>query len=293
MNDSSPLLDAIGARLGGPLAFDAEASGGCISASFTARAGDDKVFIKTGDAAQLAMFEAEADGLKALAKAGTHRVPAVLATGATESHAYLVLEWLDLKPLETREDAEAAGHALAELHRHTSAQHGWQRDNFIGSTPQANPASDSWPFFFARQRLRPQLALARQNGYPRELLVDGERLAEAVPALLFDYRPTPSLLHGDLWHGNTAFADGRPALFDPAVYYGDREADLAMTELFGGFPGAFYLAYREDWPLDDRFQQRKNLYNLYHMLNHLNLFGRSYLGQVQRMLKKLLKEARS
>ncbi len=293
MRVSAAFLDAIGAQLGQALTFEAQASGGCISSSFTARVFSERVFIKTGDASRLGMFAAEADGLKALTRAGTHRVPAVLATGATEDGAYLALEWLDLKPLETREDAEAAGHALAALHHQTGEQHGWQRDNFIGSTPQANPASDSWPFFFARQRLKPQLALARLNGYPRELLVDGERLAEAVPALLFDYRPTPSLLHGDLWHGNAAMADGRPALFDPAVYYGDREADLAMTELFGGFPGAFYLAYQESWPLDHRFQQRKNLYNLYHMLNHLNLFGRSYLGQVQRMMKKLLKEARS
>ena len=293
MTVSGQLLEAIGAQLGRSLAFEAGTSGGCISASFTALAGEDKVFIKTGDATRLAMFEAEADGLAALSRAGTHRVPAVLATGVAEGSAYLVLEWLDLKPMETREDAEAAGHALAELHRNTGERYGWTRDNFIGSTPQANPESDSWPFFFARQRLRPQLALARQNDYPRELRVDGERLAEAVPALLFEYRPTPCLLHGDLWHGNAAMADGRPALFDPAVYYGDREADLAMTELFGGFPGAFYLAYREAFPLDHRFQQRKNLYNLYHILNHLNLFGRSYLGQAERMLKKLLKEARS
>ena len=292
-SNTAILLETLGARLGRPLNFDSAAAGGCISASFTARAGSEKVFIKTGDATRLAMFEAEADGLKALALAGTHRVPAVLSTGEAEGSAYLALEWLDLTPMASKEDAVAAGHALAELHRHTGNRYGWQRDNFIGATPQANPESDSWPFFFARQRLLPQLALATQNGNPKELIRDGERLADAVPALLFDYRPAPSLLHGDLWHGNTAMVDGRPALFDPAVYHGDREADLAMSELFGGFPGAFYLAYREAFPLDHRFEQWKNLYNLYHILNHLNLFGRSYLGQAQRMIKRLLAEARS
>ena len=290
--DSAILLESIAARLGRPLTFDSPVIGGCISESFAARAGNEKVFVKTGTSDRLALFQAEADGLAALAEAGTHRVPEALAVGEAEGAAFLVMDWLELTPITTGEDARTAGRALAELHRHTGQDFGWHRDNFIGSTPQANGACASWPQFFVRQRLLPQLALARQHEHPKAFFSDGARLAELVPAFFVDHKPGPSLLHGDLWHGNAAMADGRPALFDPAVYYGDREADMAMSELFGGFPGAFYLAYREAFPLDYGFEQRKNLYNLYHVLNHLNLFGRGYLGQAQRMIKKLLAEGR-
>jgi fructosamine-3-kinase len=288
----SALLDTLSAHLGRALTLDGAASGGCISESFAARAGSERVFVKVGEASRLTLFEAEADGLAALTQAGTHRIPAVLAVGETEGSAFLVLEWLDLAPISQRADAIAAGQALAALHRQQGQNYGWHRDNFIGATPQANTPSESWAQFFARQRIRPQVDLARQNGFPKELIADGERLVELVPALLMDHRPLPSLVHGDLWSGNAAIAQGRPALFDPAVHYGDREVDLAMSELFGGFPESFYAAYREAWPLPPGYESRKTLYNLYHILNHLNLFGTSYLAQAKRMIARLLADAR-
>ena len=124
----------------------------------------------------------------------------------------------------------------------------------------------------------------------RTSLKKGENLADKLPALFLDYRPQASLLHGDLWHGNAALCGEAPAVFDPAVYHGDRETDLAMTELFGGFPEAFYAAYREAWPLSEGYETRKTLYNLYHVLNHLNLFGSGYRGQAERMIERLLAE---
>ena len=139
-------------------------------------------------------------------------------------------------------------------------------------------------------RLRPQLRRAAAHG--RELQKRGESLAEKLPAFFLDYRPQASLLHGDLWHGNAALCAEAPAVFDPAVYHGDRECDLAMTELFGGFPEAFYAAYREAWPLNEGYETRKTLYNLYHVLNHLNLFGSGYLRQAERMIDRLLAELR-
>jgi protein-ribulosamine 3-kinase len=148
------------------------------------------------------------------------------------------------------------------------------------------------PFFFARQRLLPQLATGTATqGQHGKLIADGERLAGKLAALFVDHHPQPSLLHGDLWHGNAATDQtGTLTLFDPAVYFGDREADLAMSELFGGFPDSFYAGYREAWPLSDGFEQRKTLYNLYHVLNHLNLFGSGYLRQAERMVATLLAE---
>ena len=180
--------------------------------------------------------------------------------------------------------------ALA-LHRRAAPAFGWKRDNTIGATPQVNGWLDDWPAFFAQRRLGCQLDLARRQGAPSRLIEHGERLRAAVPAFFPGYSPRPSLLHGDLWGGNHGYADGQPALFDPAVYFGDRETDLAMTELFGGFPASFMAAYRDAWPVDPGYATRKTLYNLYHVLNHFNLFGGGYAGQAQRMTEQLLAEA--
>lgn len=289
---TTPFLSALSERLGCSLDLQESASGGCISDAFSARAGSDKVFVKTGPVDRGALFVAEADGLAALHAAGTHRIPRVLAQGEAEGKAFLVLEWLELAPIAVREEGVAFGRALAELHRQEGAHYGWARDNFIGATPQENGLMDSWPLFFARKRLKPQFALARQKGAPTDLLLDGERLVELVPAFFLDFRPMPSLLHGDLWHGNAALCEGRPTLFDPAVHYGDRESDIAMTELFGGFPESFYAAYREAWPLSPDYERRKPLYNLYHVLNHYNMFGAGYLNQAKRMTSRLLAEVR-
>ena len=178
------------------------------------------------------------------------------------------------------------------MHRTTRAEFGWVRDNTIGATPQPNTPDPDWVRFWARQRLGFQLALAARNGHGGALQRLGETLLGRLPDLL-DHAPAPSLLHGDLWGGNLGYMrDGEPVIYDPAVYYGDREADLAMTELFGGFGGDFYAAYREAWPLDPGYASRRDLYNLYHVLNHLNLFGGGYLGQALNLLGRLLAQVR-
>jgi fructosamine-3-kinase len=217
-------------------------------------------------------------------------VPAVLGHGASGSTAWLALEWLEL--CEPDAAAEATlGDALARLHRRTGPRFGYDRDNFIGATPQANGWLDDPIAFLTTRRLAPQLALARANGYGAWLDERGARLLEAVPALYGSYRPVASLLHGDLWAGNRgALADGSVAVFDPASYYGDREADLAITRLFGGFGPAFQAAYRETWPLAEGAAAREGLHTLYHVLNHLNLFGRNYLAQARALLDRLLAE---
>ena len=187
------------------------------------------------------------------------------------------MEFLELR---SRGDFAALGRMLATLHRSHGDEFGWPRDNYIGATPQPNGRSASWRDFWRERRLGPQLALAKRHGYPIDIGNVGD--------LLDGHEPAPSLLHGDLWSGNAAFlASGAPALFDPAVYYGDREADLAMTELFGGFPRQFYAAYEAAWPLAPGYERRKHLYNLYHLLNHLNLFGGGYLAQVRSALRLL------
>lgn len=267
-----------------------ETNGGCIHRAIVLEDGAGRYFVKVDAATALPMFEAERNGLDALAHAGNFRVPQALGSGVIDGQAWLALEYLELQPVARREDAIALGHALAGLHRRTGSRYGWHRDNFIGATPQSNAEENQWAHFFASRRLLPQIE--RATPHAASLRKKGEQLAEKLAAFFVDGQPQPSLLHGDLWHGNAAFCGGRPALFDPAVYYGDRETDLAMSELFGGFPEAFYAAYREAWPLRDGHERRKTLYNLYHILNHLNLFGAAYLRQAERMLDQLLAELR-
>lgn len=253
------------------------------------------VFRKSLPRAQRARLDAEADGLAALAATGTVRTPAKVDAGETATEAWLELEYLELSTLD-RAGGARLGEQLAALHRSFAAddRYGWPRDNFIGATPQSNQSHRSWAGFFAAERLRPQLALASAHGLPREWRDKGEKLCERLGAFFLDYRPAPSLLHGDLWSGNAGqLPDGTPAIFDPAVYRGDREADLAMSELFGGFPESFYAAYRLAWPLDAGYETRKTLYNLYHVLNHFNLFGSGYLNQAKRMIDKLLAELKA
>ncbi len=267
-----------------------ESGGGCIHRALVLEGDGERWFAKLNSAGTLPMFEAEMDGLAALAQADALRVPRPLCSGVLDGQAFLVLEFLELRPLALREEAVACGRALAALHRHTGTRYGWRRDNFIGATPQINTETESWPRFFALARLLPQVG--RAAAYGPALRKKGESLAEKLPAFFLDYRPQASLLHGDLWHGNAAMCGEAPAVFDPAVYYGDRETDLAMAELFGGFPDAFYAAYRETWPLAQGYESRKVLYSLYHVLNHLNLFGSGYLRQAERMIDRLLAELR-
>ena len=255
---------------------------GCVNGQ------DRKLFAKLMPAVDGARLDAEVDGLAAIAATGTIRTPAVIVRGEVGGVAWLVLEWLDLHPIADDATAVRAAEALAAMHRVEGERFGWRRDNFIGATPQANAESDNWSRFFALERLRPQFERAAANGHRGDLQKDGQRVVERLPALFLDQRPRPSLLHGDLWHGNIgALADGAPVIFDPACYHGDREADIAMSELFGGLPHAFYAGYRRQLPLSADYETRKQLYNLYHILNHLNLFGRGYLSQACRMASQL------
>lgn len=277
-------IDFAGARLD-------PVGGGCINRTLEVHAGDRTYFLKLNNAAALPMFEAEVDGLAALAACDAFRVPRPLACGATDDEAFLLLEHLPLRPLASADDGRRFAEALVELHRDTGERFGWTRDNYIGATPQHNTPHDGWARFLVECRLLPQLQMARAKGHGGALGRDADKLLERIPALFLDYRPRPSLLHGDLWNGNAAIAaDGKPVIFDPAVYRGDRDADLAMSELFGGFPASFYATYRSAWPPAEGYELRKTLYNLYHILNHLNLFGRAYLGQAERMIRTLATE---
>jgi protein-ribulosamine 3-kinase len=248
--------------------------GGCIHDCYRVDIAGTTRFLKTNSENYDDAFAAEADGLAALRAAGMP-APEPHSYGVAAGRAYLMLEYVDLTG---RTDFAALGRMLAAAHRKAGPRFGWHRDNYIGATPQANGWCDDWSEFWIERRIRPQLELARQNGFHIE-----------VPnaSLLEKHAPAPSLLHGDLWSGNAGFTAEGPVVFDPAVYYGDREADLAMTELFGGFPREFYDAYDEAWPLDAEYERRKPMYNLYHLVNHLNLFGGAYLGQVEATLRLL------
>ena len=233
------------------------------------------------------MFEAEAEGLEELRRADAIRVPAVLDVGLRDGQSFIVLEQLHFESASTAV-ATAFGRQLAELHRRTQEQFGWHRDNTIGLTPQINTRTDDWISFFRDHRLGYQLRLAAENGYRGDVQSLGAELLQALPAILAGHEPEASLLHGDLWGGNWAAVDGEPVIFDPAVYYGDRETDLAMTRLFGGFGTAFYRAYDEAWPLPLGHERRTDLYQLYHVLNHLNLFGAGYRSRAINLMKALL-----
>jgi fructosamine-3-kinase len=251
-----------------------------------------ETFVKTAPKAELARFETEAAGLKALRAAGCVRVPEVIRCALVGSDVVIELERLELCGLN-RVSGALLGRQLADLHRHVGECYGWPEDNWIGDSPQLNGLRAEWTRFYAERRLVPQLKWATTNGMDRVHVDRGISLADRVGGFFVDYHPQPSLLHGDLWSGNaSALPDGTPVIFDPAVYYGDREADLAMSELFGGFPESFYAAYRTAWPLDSGYETRKTLYNLYHVLNHFNLFGAGYLNQATRMIDRLLAELR-
>lgn len=264
--------------------------GGCINQTYVIADRDQRYFVKLTESAVREMFAAEAEGLQALAASGAIRVPAPICWATHGETAYLVLEYLPLGSGES-DSADRLGAQLAALHRHTALRFGWHRDNTIGATPQINTPCDDWPEFWRERRLGYQLQLAAQRGCGTALRTKGERLLDGVASLLTNHAPAAALLHGDLWSGNYAMlATGQPVIFDPAVYYGDRETDLAMTELFGGFSPRFYAAYRDHYPLSDGYALRRQLYNLYHVLNHFNLFGGGYAAQAERVIDRLLSE---
>ncbi len=281
---AAAIRDATGSDF--EIAGHSSTGGGCINETRVLNGGDgSRWFVKLNRAERVNMFQAEAEGLRELDAAGALRVPRPLCHGSDGIRSWLVLEYIELSG---RGDGVALGHGLAGLHKHASTRFGWHRSNTIGATHQDNTPSDDWVAFWRERRLLYQLRLAERNGIGRQCVARGEKLAAGLAGFFPGYTPVASLLHGDLWGGNVAFARGEPVLFDPAVYFGDREADIAMTELFGGFSADFRSAYHEAWPLDPGYARRRDLYNLYHVLNHFNLFGGGYGPQAASMIDRLL-----
>jgi fructosamine-3-kinase len=270
-------------------------SGGDINATYRLTGvGGESYFLKLNDACHHETIVAESIGLDAIGATNTLRVPRPIVHGSVNGKSYLVLEYLKLSP---RGNARQLGEQLAALHRCVSGNlngldvinptFGFMHDNFIGTTRQSNDWTHNWISFWREQRL------ALKNGYGGQLQRLGETLLDVLADFFVGYTPQPSLLHGDLWGGNHAFlSDGTPTIFDPASYYGDRECDLAMTDLFGGYSANFYAAYRATYPLDDGYATRRDLYNLYHILNHANLFGGGYVQQAAQMMRRLLAEVK-
>lgn len=245
-------------------------------------------FLKLNSADKADMYASERAGLVALAVTHTVRVPRVIAQGNVDQHTFLLLEYFNL---QNHGNSRLLGTQLATLHRIHDRQFGWERDNTLGLTVQRNTWTCDWLSFWREHRLGFQLDLAARNGFRGALQEMGQRLIDRLPDVLADHHPAPSLLHGDLWGGNHGFVDnGEPVLFDPATYYGDREADIAMTELFGGFDQEFYAAYQAAYPLEAGYEKRKTLYNLYHILNHCNMVSGSYVRQAEGMMRHLLAE---
>ena len=265
--------------------------GGDINQVFRLQGAEQSYFVKLNRAGLLAMFEAEALGLHELAQTKTLRIPDVIAYGISGLNAFLVLEYVELKSAQQPSEQQL-GRQLAALHEIKQDYFGWHHDNFIGSNQQKNTRDNNWANFWQKQRLTAQLKLAADNGYTGKIQQQGEKLCQLIPVFFSAYQPQASLLHGDLWSGNAASdSAGQAIIYDPACYYGDREADIAMTELFGGFGANFYAAYGECWALDSGYKTRKTLYNLYHILNHLNLFGSGYLRQAEMMIQHLISES--
>lgn len=284
----SDVREAVEAHAGGAVRSVAPVGGGCIANACRVETTNGPFFLKWSRGAVAQTFVPEAAGLRALRSARSPLfVPQpLLVRGAGEQGAgLLLLEWIETGA-KGAGFWEAFGQGLARLHRHAADRYGFEQDNFIGRLPQENGWAETWPAFFRARRLAPQVARARRGGAwdagwdaPLDRLY--ARLDDLLPR-----QPEASVLHGDLWGGNfMVTAEGRAALVDPAVYYGHREADLAMTELFGGFDRRFYAAYREAWPLAPDYALRRDVYNLYHLINHLNHFGSGYAGSVASALR--------
>jgi fructosamine-3-kinase len=282
------LRDALEERLDVTIESVAPVRGGCIANASRLETDAAPFFLKYGDDEVARTFAGEAAGLEALRAADSPlTVPPVHDTApATDDRpGFLVMEWIN-PGREGRRFWEQFGEGLAALHRCAADAYGFEVDNFIGRLPQLNDWTDGWPTFFREQRLAPQVEMAWERNRWRDAWTEPlktlyRRLPDLLPAA-----PEPSVLHGDLWKENyMVTAVGDPALIDPATYYGHREADLAMTELFGGYDDRFYDAYRSAWSVAPEYKTRRDVYNLYHLINHLNLFGGGYAGQVEQILR--------
>lgn len=267
--------------------------GGSINQAARVEVAGAQYFVKWKTDALPGFFEVEARGLSLLRKAGIIRVPEVIGySEATAGHpAYLILEWIEeSRRVEPLSFAVNFGRAVAQLHRASSDSFGLDHDNYIGELPQINKPSSRWPIFYRDRRLAPQIEMARGRG---RLNTERERLLikvmERIDTLLAGCATVPSLLHGDLWSGNFLVTAGnQPVLVDPAVYYGDREVEIAFTELFGGFPPGFLAAYQESFPLERGYERRRKVYHLYPLLVHLNIFGESYGPRIDALCRALV-----
>jgi len=275
--------------MGKPVTINTSASlgGGCINNALKIQTSGGVFFIKYNlSATYPEMFRKEALGLKILSDAGEIRVPKVVASETADKYEYLLLEFID-PANKSATFWEQFGHSLAALHKHTQPFFGLDQDNYIGSLPQRNRKHPKWSEFFVQERLEPLVKLARNSGeVSQQTVIQFEslynRLENLIPA------EVPSLLHGDLWSGNYMVDDkGNPCIIDPAVYYGHREVDLAMTRLFGGFPEAFYSGYNSAFRLENGWEQRLDIHNLYPLMVHVNLFGGGYISDVKRILNRL------
>lgn len=272
-----------------------QVGGGCISEAMRVtlsaeNAAQSHLFVKRNDASFLDNFECEAAGLRELADAKAIHVPSPMAVGCTHQQAWLVTKWIETSSPPSNFH-ETFGQQLADLHRKTAGTEiGWQRDNYLGAARQTNVATTTWPEFVAEHRLGFQIRWATDQGQvDRRLRRDVERIIDDIPNLLHGRIDETSLLHGDLWSGNyLSDATGNPVIIDPAIYRGCREAEFGMIRLFGSCPPTFYEAYQQAFPLPDGCWRRVNVYVLYHLLNHLNLFGQGYLSQCHSVAAEIL-----
>ncbi len=263
-----------------------EITGGSINEVYRLQTAAGFFILKLNSAQQFpTMFEQEAEGLEAIRKTKTVAVPEVISTGHLAYNSFLLLEYIETET-KTSAAMQLFGSQLAQMHQNTASDFGFEKDNYMGSLPQSNKKHPSWQLFFVEERLKPMVKLAFDASFiDQKLVSDFESLYQKLGGFFEEEKP--ALIHGDLWGGNYLVGtEGKPYLIDPAVSYGFREFDLAMTHLFGGFSTDFYNAYQEGFPLQPNWQQRIDLWNLYPLLLHLNLFGTGYLGQVKSALKK-------
>ena len=280
------LISHIGSVVGAPIIDVHSVSGGDISHAYKLSTQSNILFCKLQMKSEaLEMFKAESNGLNAIRNTGVIKAPEVYYCEPWREGAILVMEFLEAK-MPTETELAELGTQLAALHQQSNYSFGWERDNFIGSLPQPNTKNSDWSSFYVKERLVPQLELAVSHGMlsDKEIPSD-EKMMEVLGELFAGSKP--SLLHGDLWSGNYLIcSDGTPCLIDPAVYYGHSEVDIAMSRLFGGFGPGFYRAYESIIPQDHFSDDRIRVYQLYYLLVHLNLFGKSYYSSVTSILKQ-------
>jgi len=296
-NFSQHLSEQLGESI--EIATSHSVAGGDIHQAYQLHTNQGNLFIKMNQAGLLPLFETEMHNLNAITQSNTISCPKVKGVGIYQNNqAWLLMDYLNLT--HTGDDYQR-GRDIAFMHQQThfaSQPFGWFEDNYIGHSLQKNQWHFNWVDFYGSQRLKPQLELAQLRGAHTELFDLGQQLIEALPFWFKDYTPKASLLHGDLWGGNSAFAidntqQTKAVIYDPASYYGDRETDIAMTELFGGFSADFYTGYHSVFPLDSGYAKRKPLYNLYHVINHFNLFGGGYEQQAIQLIQKLLQQSKN